>query len=101
MKKALIALGISLLINLSMLGVNYWYYTENGHLFSGVTRHGGEITIETGFGWILRHIYTMHIDGHDTHTLQFSILLFLAYLAMIFLVVYLLILVIGAFKRRA
>ena len=42
----------------------------------------------------------MHPDGHDSHTLRFSLILFLLYFLVIAVLVYLLVSLIGKLKQR-
>ena len=65
---------------------------EAGQQFFGLP-FSGEITRETGFGWVYTHIYSMTPEDRDSISLRFSvpdfILWFLLFFAVSFLVVFL------------
>jgi hypothetical protein len=81
--------AIALAVNLIAALVNYLYYRSNGNLLIGMKTHGGEITIEHGFGGLRAvHIYGMTPDAVTTHTLRFSPLLFLISFCLTLVVVF-------------
>ena len=88
MKKLLLSAIISLLIVLAGMLVNYRAYQEDHYLKYSIKNHGGEITIEYGFGLEAVHIYTMEMGGHDSHRLRFDLVNFLLSLAGITLIVF-------------
>ena len=88
MKKLFLSVIISLLIVLAGMLVNYRAYQKDHHLKYSIRNHGGEITIEYGFGLEAVHIYTMEMGGHDSHRLRFDIVNFLLSLAAITLIVF-------------
>lgn len=73
MKKILI---ISLVLAVIVCSVgcymNYNAYMESHNLKWSIKNHGGEITIEHGFGWESVHIYGMTPEESDSHKLTFS-----------------------------
>ena len=93
LKKVLISAGIALVITLAGLYINYRFYLENRHLRWSLKNHGGEITIESGFGLRAVHIYGMTPDQATTHKLVFDplnfILCLLALTAIILLIIWL------------
>lgn len=81
--------AIALAVNLIAALVNYLYYRSNGNLLICMKTHGGEITIEHGFGGLRAvHIYGMTPDAVTTHTLRFSPLLFLISFCLTLVVVF-------------
>ena len=99
MKKLLLSAIISLLIVLIGMFINYRAYQEDHYLKYSFKNHGGEITIEHGFGLQAIHIYTMEMGGHDSHRLRFDVFSFLIYLAGITLIVFI-VLSAGSFIAR-
>lgn len=89
---------ISLGINLLTLFINYLYYLANNHLLLAFKHYGGEITIEHGFGLILRHIYAMRSTDRDSIRLLFSPLSFIAHFIVIALIVFIIIIIIKKIK---
>ncbi|MBO7703298.1 MAG: hypothetical protein J6S26_02540 [Solobacterium sp.] len=63
---------ISVLLNAAGMLANYLHYQNTHWLLFGIKSFGGEITMQTGFGWTMVHIYTMEMNGHDTVSLKFS-----------------------------
>ncbi|MBR4461098.1 MAG: hypothetical protein IKS51_00725 [Erysipelotrichaceae bacterium] len=88
MKKICLSAAISLLIVLIGMFINYRAYQEDHYLKYSFKNHGGEITIEHGFGLQAVHIYTMEMGGHDSHRLRFDVISFLLFLAGTALIVY-------------
>ena len=79
LRKLLPAFLLSLGFNLAMMAINYASFMKSGHLRFCFRMYGGEITIEHGFGLMMQHIYTMHIGGSDTISLNFSLLNFILF----------------------
>lgn len=94
----LLASIISLGINLLAMLTNYLYYLANKHLLLAFKHYGGEITIEHGFGLILRHIFAMRDSDKDSIRLLFSPLSFIAYFIIIALIVFIIIIIIKKIK---
>ena len=67
-----------LILTFAGMIVNYLSFRENDMLKWAFRNHGGEITIEYGFGLRAVHIYGMRPDQATTHSLHISILGFLA-----------------------
>ncbi len=99
MKRLCISAVLSLFIVLIGMFLNYRTYQEDHYLKYSFKSYGGEITIEHGFGLEAVHIYTMEMDGHNSHHLRVSIFSFLLYWLGITLIVYI-VLAIGAFVLR-
>ncbi|MBQ7432354.1 MAG: hypothetical protein IJV50_02670 [Lachnospiraceae bacterium] len=99
MKKGIIAVVISLLVNGIGMYVNYRAFQQGNYLKWCVRRVGGEITIENGFGWQATHIYPMLPDEEVTHTLRFRPVSFLMYVVAAALMIY--VVLILADKLRA
>lgn len=102
MKKITISLLISLLIVLIGMLINYRAYQENRYLQYSIRHHGGEITIEHGFGLQAVHIYAMDPADHDSHKLRFSLFSFLLFFIVTAILVYLLLWIAAwILKRRS
>ena len=95
MKKAAIALILSLAINLVGMYVNYRNFVSENYLLWAFRSHGGEITVEAGFGLRAVHIYPMLPNEKATHSLSFGVLNFAVFLLGIALIIYCLILIAG------
>ncbi len=89
MKRLLTAFLIALIIMLAGAAINYFVYLKQGILPLAWTMHGGEITLQIGFGWRLSHVYAMGAMDHDTITFQFRPLLFLIQFVLTALLIYL------------
>ncbi len=93
LKRVLISAAIALVITLTGLYINYRYFLEHQHLRWSLKHHGGEITIENGFGLRAVHVYGMTPDQAASHKLVFDALNFLVFLlavtAVIFLILWL------------
>ncbi len=98
--KALLSLFISLVVTLSGTVVNYLYYLKNGFLLLAYRMYGGEITEEFGFGLQYAHIYTMEPGGKDSIWLRFDPLNLLFTFAVIFVIVYAIVLLTGRLSRK-
>ena len=87
-KRTVISAVFSLILTSVGLVINLIWYRLNGRLLLGVRMYGGEIVIQSGFGLLYRHIYSMAIDGHDTISLRFDILSFILTFIVIFAAVF-------------
>ena len=100
LKRVLVSAAIALVITLAGLYINYRCYLEHQHLRWSLKQHGGEITIENGFGLRAVHVYGMTADQAATHKLVFDplnfILCHVAVTAVIFLILWL-----GGMIRKA
>ncbi len=85
---------ISLGINIAGFIANYLSFRNNNWLLLSLKSHGGEITVESGFGAIVSHIYSMRPEGTTSHNFRFSIIMFLLSVTAIALVVLLVLTVI-------
>ena len=90
MKNLTLAGLIALLLNAAGALINYLYFRANNTLLIKWSSHGGEITVEHGFGGIsATHIYGMMPGDVTTHSLRFSPAVFLISFVLTFAVVYL------------
>ncbi|MBR2761251.1 MAG: hypothetical protein IKD66_08770 [Solobacterium sp.] len=92
----LITLGI-------MLGgtlINYLYFQSHGYLLFASRMWGGEITRETGFGWVYTHIYSMTPEDRDSISLRFSIPNFILWFFLIFAVSFLAVFLVSKFTAK-
>ena len=97
MKRLLIiSLVIALVLCAAGCYINYREYNDRHYLKWSVKHHGGEITIEHGFGWRSVHIYGMSPEDHDSHKLEFSVFSLLLTLTALFVVCLLICLVVSA-----
>ena len=81
----LIAFLITLGIMLGGTLINYLYFQSHGYLLFANRMWGGEITRETGFGWVYTHIYSMTPEDRDSISLRFSVPDFILWFLLIFL----------------
>ncbi len=100
MKKILTASLISFLILLTGTFINYRAYQEDHHLKYSIKHHGGEITIEHGFGLRVVHIYTMEMNGYDSHSLRFDVFSLLLFYFGILAIVLIILSAISIFKQK-
>ena len=100
MKKVLLSLIISLVINLAGGLINYIYYRFNRHLLLCFRYFGGEITVESGFGVVFRHIYAMSMEGKDSLSIYFEPLLFAVWVLAIALIIFLILMLAGKFRKK-
>ena len=100
MKRITLSLIISLGINLIGALLNYIYYRFNEHLLLCFRSFGGEITVESAFGLIAVHIYTMDPNGKDSLRIRFYPLLFIAWVLIIALIIFLILFVIGKIRKK-
>lgn len=73
MRKLIIAGLVSLLITLTGMYINYRSYIDTDYLKLSLKMHGGEITVENGFGLIVSHIYPMTENASASHNLRISV----------------------------
>ena len=88
MKKIIAALGGSLAINLLTLYINWRAFLDTRYLKWSYRSFGGEITIENAFALRAVHTYGMILGATDSHSLHFSLLNALLFLAAWGLVIY-------------
>ena len=79
LRKLLPAFLLSLGFNLVVMLINYISFIKSGHLKFCFKMFGGEITIEHGFGLMMRHIYAMRPDASDSISLRFSLINFILF----------------------
>ena len=91
MNTALLSLLIATGITLAGMLVNYLYYLENRWMLLCVTMHGGEITVQFGFGLRLVRIFAMMEGERDSIKFGFDIISFILTLALIFIIVFIII----------
>ena len=72
MKKAIIALGSALALNLAALAVNWRAFVETDHLRWSYKFYGSEVMSEAAFALRATHRYGMALGADDVHRLQFS-----------------------------
>ena len=101
MKKVIIAIVLAALVCLAGMYVNYRTYKQENRLKFAIRHHGGEITIEEGFGLQAIHTYGMTPEQSDTHDLRFSAFHLLIWLAVCAVMFYGLLSVAGFFMKRS
>ncbi len=93
MKRLLLSAIISLVLNAAAFVVNYASWVSRHTLPLAVKLHGGEVTVELGFGLRAAHLYGMTPDQVTTHNAAFDpismAVCFLALLAAAYLVLFL------------
>lgn len=99
MKKLIVSAAASLLLTLTGLLVNYIYYQNNQHLLLAYHMHGGEITVESGFGLTVRHIYAMTPNSRDSISCRFSLSGFILTFLLLTLIIWLVRTVIAMIRR--
>ena len=89
MKRPVIAALIALVITLAGMYINYRSFLDTQYLRWSLKMHGGEITVENGFGLRVSHIYAMTPEASNSHSLSFSpagfLIMFLLIAAAVFL----------------
>ena len=100
MKRICISALIALLIIGIGMFINYRAFQQDHHLKYSIKHHGGEITIEHGFGLQAVHIYAMSPEENDSHTLRFDPISFLVFLLGITVIVYVLSWIAALFNKR-
>ena len=88
MKRTVISAVFSLIITSIGLIVNLIWYRLNGRLLLGIMMYGGEIVIQSGFGLMFRHIYSMRPDGTDSIRLSFDLLNFIMTFIVVFAIIF-------------
>ena len=85
---------------LTLLGmlVNYLSFRDRKWLKLAISRFGGEITIQYGFGLRMVHIYAMEQGGHDSVRLSFDPFSFLVCFVILSLIVFLILSIISRKK---
>lgn len=89
-KRTVISAVFSLILTSVGLIVNLIWYRLNGRLLLGIRMYGGEIVIQSGFGLMFRHIYSMRPDGADSIRLSFDLLNFIMTFIAIFAIIFVL-----------
>ena len=72
MKKLRVSLAGGLFLTLAGMLWNYLNFRKNHWLKFAYSGHGGEITIQYGFGWRLVHIFAMEMGQSDSISLKFD-----------------------------
>ena len=72
MKKAIIALGSALALNLAALAVNWRAFVETDYLRWSYKFYVSEVMSEAAFALRATHRYGMALGADDVHRLQFS-----------------------------
>ncbi len=98
-KNLLISFFLSLAVCVVGAFVNYRAFLSGKYLLWSMKMHGGEITIEYGFGWIVSHIYGMTPDSTTSHNLRFSPLQFILMLAIGTALFFLIVTLISRFRK--
>ncbi|GEM_PF-2581935 len=96
----IIPVVIALVLDVGGTLVNYFYYRANNWLLWAVRMHGGEVTVEIGFGLRAVHLFAMTPDDITTHSLVPSPLGFLLTLMLLTACVRALLLLAGMFHGR-
>ncbi len=100
MKKIYLSIAVSLFLMLIGMFVNFRSYQADHHLIFSIKNHGGEITIEHGFGLEAVHIYAMEPGGQNSHRLRFDPIGFLLYFAVIAVIVFALFSAVSIFRKK-
>ena len=100
MKKVWISLGIALTLTFIGMYINYRSFQDDGRLKFAARMHGGEITVEHGFGLQAVHIYAMTPEESDAVSLRFSIISFVMTAALIFAAVFVLLFLADRFRKK-
>ena len=100
MKKVWISLGIALTLTFIGMYINYRSFQDDGRLKVAARMHGGEITVEHGFGLQAVHIYAMTPEESDAVSLRFSAFSFVTTAVLIFAAVYILLFLVNYFRKR-
>lgn len=100
MKRLILSAIVSLVLNAAAFVVNYCSWLRDHRLPLALRMHGGEITVELGFGLRGNHIYAMTPEGLTTHNLHFDPLSMILCLLMGIALIYLILLIIGKVRRK-
>ena len=87
-----------LLLTLFGLFLNYLSFRDRKWLKLAISRFGGEITIQYGFGLRMVHIYAMEQGGHDSIRLSFDPFSFVFCFVVLSLIVFLILSIISRKK---
>lgn len=98
-KILIISLVLALIICAVGSYVNYSAFKDRHNLKWSKKHHGGEITIEYGFGWESVHTYGMSLEDHDSHKIVFSLYSLLLSFVSVFAVCVLLCLLVSALLK--
>ncbi|MBQ9425594.1 MAG: hypothetical protein IJU42_06590 [Erysipelotrichaceae bacterium] len=101
MKRTVISLVSGLVLTLAGMLWNYLSYREDKWLRLAYNMFGGEITIQSGFGLRLVHIYSMRPEKGDSISLRFDPISFLVCLIVLSFLVYVILTVIVKIRRGA
>ena len=92
MKRLIVSAIVSLVLNAAAFVTNLVSWGKTHHLPLALRRHGGEITVEQGFGLRGVHIYAMTPQEADAHSLGFDpvsmVLCLLAGIAVVYLILF-------------
>ena len=72
MKRLVISAIVSVVLNAAAFVVNLVSWNADHRLPLALRMHGGEITVEFGFGLRGVHIYAMSMEDVSTHSLHFD-----------------------------
>lgn len=100
MKKLYLAVLIALVLDIAGTVVNYISFIKTQFLLLALRMHGGEITVEVGFGSWANHIYAMRAGDTNSHNFHFSIISFIVFLAALTLLIYIILTVIEKIRRH-
>ena len=101
MKKVILPLGISFVITLIGMAINYFGFRNNRWMPLSYKMYGGEFMGQYGFGWSYRHIYTMMDGGKDTVSFSFSLISFLISWLLVFILVILIVSIIRFIRKKS
>ena len=88
MKPSILALILSVVINLVGMYVNYKSFEETKYLKLAYKMYGGECLIEFGFGLRVLHKYSMRKDQPSTATLHFAPITLFVSVFLLYLIFY-------------
>lgn len=100
MKRFILSAIVSLVLNAAAFVVNYCSWLRDRRLPLALRMHGGEITVELGFGLRGTHIYAMTPESITTHNLHFDPLSMVFCLLVGIVLVYLILLIIGKVRKK-
>ncbi|MCR4949934.1 MAG: hypothetical protein K6A40_01280 [Solobacterium sp.] len=83
MKRIWISAAAALCLTLRGMLINYRAYQSGNYLKWSFKMHGGECTLERGFGLSVFHVYPMTMDGTSTHSLSLDPISFLLSIAIL------------------
>ena len=100
MKRLVISAILSLVLNAAAFVVNLLSWHSSNHLPLALHMHGGEVTVELGFGLRGVHLYAMSMEDVTTHSLHFDPISMVVCLLVGIGVVYLVLLVGGKLLKK-